>query len=262
MCYAARMRRFLFVVASFAFALAASCSDNGGGGDLKWTTPNAKPFGNPIASVTDPKTRIKDGTTFHAQGVVVIAVDNYDETNDGKSIGDIFVQDPVQTGPKGTPWSAIRLYRSTRNPADLQLNPGSGVDFTGDFSAFAGPPSSPFNPGIIDPEVTNGSLTLTYESEPPEPIDLTFDDLKDPVAALQYVNRLVRIKNVPIIGAFTTRKEAPITADGSMTIASRFLSLPDQKAVTMGATLKSVTGVLDYFYSYKLCPRSPADITP
>ena len=104
----------------------SACSS--GGGDLNQLTENPKPVGNPIARAGAPESRLPDGQTIKAQGVVVTAVDTYDETKDGKGIGDIYVQDAVQTGAKGTPWSGLKLYRHTKNPPDLDLVPGHGVD--------------------------------------------------------------------------------------------------------------------------------------
>jgi hypothetical protein len=239
-----------------------ACSS--GGGDLNQLHENPKILGNPIAQQSAPATRLKDGSTIRAQGVVVIAIDNYDENNKG-SIGNIYVQDPVQTGPKGTAWSGLRLYRPTKNPPDLELAPGQGVDLVGEFVAFPGPPGSPeFGPGILVPQAANAALTLTYEGRPPEPVDLTIDDLKDAKAGLQYASRLVRFKNVFIAGTYdVARPEAPVY-DTSKTLVLSAALYPVHKDMAVnaqkGVTLKSVTGVLDYFYGYKLCPRSRADI--
>jgi hypothetical protein len=255
------MRGVLIPALLVLSAGAISCS-SGGGGDLQWLTDNPKPIGTPIAKMSDPKTRVKDGTDVHAQGVVVIAVDTYDETNDGKSAGDIFVQDPLQTGPKGTPWSGVRLYRPTKNPPDLELASGQGVDLFGTYVAFAGPPSSPFDPGILVPEISNGALTLTFEGKAPEPADLTYDDVADPKNGLQYTARLVRFKNVQLFSDVTGKRfEASIfTADKSVTLTAKFFPIQNDPSIKNGVVLKSVTGVLDYFYGFKLCPRFPADI--
>jgi hypothetical protein len=255
------MRGVLIPVLGVLLSGAISCS-SGGGGDLQWITENPKKFDTPIAKVSDPKTRVKDGTDVHAQGVVVVAVDTYDETSDGKSAGDIFVMDPVQNGPKGTPWSGIRLYRPTKNPPDLELAAGQGVDLFGVYSAFAGPPSSPFDPGILVPEISNGALTLTFEGRAPEPVDLTYDDIKDVKAALPYTGRLVRFKNVQLFSDFTGKRfEASVfTADKTVTMTAKFFPIQNDPSIKNGVVLKSVTGVLDYFYGFKLCPRFPADI--
>lgn len=251
------MRRLL--LACTAALVGLSCSS--GGGDYNNIYERPKPLGTPIADQSKPETRLKDGDTIRASGVVVIAIDTYDENNGG-SVGDIFVQDPVQTGAKGTPWSGLRLYRPTKNPPDLTLAPGQGVDLVGEYQAFAGPPGSPFSDGILVPQAANAALTLTYEGSPPVPIELTWDDLKDPKTALQYASRLVTVKNVEVVGGFSgSRPEAAIfSPDKVLTLASKFFPVHEMPEITPGTTVKQITGVLDYFYSMKLCPRSRADI--
>jgi len=243
-------------------ALTSACSS--GGGDLNNLSENPKPLGNPIASAADPesKSRLKDGQTFKAQGVVVIAVDTYDETKDGKGAGTIYVQDAVQTGPKGTPYSGILLYRPSKNPPDLDLVPGQGIDLVGDFSIFAGPPgSTPFDPGLVLFEAVTPAVTLTFEGRAPAPIDLTYDDVKDPVAAQKYQSRLVRFKNVKLTSDFTGKRFEAKT-DAPFGMAAKFFPIHENAALNAkaGTTFKSVTGIFDFFYSYKLCPRSAADV--
>lgn len=237
-----------------------SCSS--GGGDLNQLTENPKILGNPIAQQTAPSSRLKDGQTIRAQGVVVVAIDNYDDDGKG-SVGDIYVQDPVQTGPKGTAWSGLRLYRPTKNPPDLELAPGQGVDLVGQFVAFGGPPGSPFNEGAVVPQASNAALTLTYEGTAPQPIDITVDDLKDLKTGMQYASRLVRMKNVALTDVFKgSRPEAAISGSSTLVLGAKLYPVHLDKTVnaTKGVTLKSVTGVLDFFFNFKLCPRSRADI--
>lgn len=246
-----------------AVALIAACSS--GGGDLNRLNENPKILGNPIASQAAPATRLQDNQTIKAQGVVVIAVDNYDDTGAG-AVGDIYVQDPVQTGPKGTPWSGLRLYRPTKNPPDLELAPGQGVNLVGNFVAFAGPPgATPFGDGVYVPQASQAALTLTYEGRPPEPVDLTIADLKDPVVGMQYASRLVRFKDVDLKRDFAgSRPEAAIyDTSGDLVLSAKLYPLHLDKTVNAktGTKLKSVVGVLDYFYNFKLCPRSRADVT-
>jgi hypothetical protein len=244
--------------------IVTSLACSSGGGDLNQLHENPKILGNPIAQQAAPATRLKDGSTIRARGVVVVAVDNYDDSGQG-AVGDIYVQDPVQTGPKGTPWSGLRLYRPTKNPPDLELAPGQGVDLVGEFIAFPGPPgSAPFGDGIFVPQASNGALSLTYEGRPPEPVDLTLDDVKDPKVGMQYASRLVRFKNVTLTADFAgARPEATIyDTSKSLVLSAKLYPVHLDTAVNAkkGVTLKSVTGVLDYFYNMKLCPRSRADI--
>ena len=258
MCYASGMRR----AALLAPLVAWGCSS--GGGDLNHLEVNPKPPGNPIASQNGEGTRLANDATMIARGVVVVAVDTYDETADGKGVGDVFVQDPVQPGAKGTPYSALRLYRPSKTPPDLALVPGQWVDVKGPFAVFTGPPgSTPFDAGMFSSQIANGSMTLVGEGAEPAPVDLTWDEIKDPKKALPYFSRLVRMKDVPVMDVFSvTRPEAPIySADkNGLKLTSKFFAVHSMAGVTKGKTLKSVVGILDYFYTPKLCPRSTADI--
>jgi hypothetical protein len=250
------MRSSLLVVALVAVS---ACSS--GGGDLNHLEERPKPLDNPIAKAAAPETRTPDGQTIRARGVVVIAVDNYDDNGAG-AVGDIYVQDPVQTGPKGTAWSGLRLYRPSKNPPDLELAAGQGVDLVGEFVAFLGPPTSPFRDRVPVPQVSNASLTLTYESTPPPPVDITPADLADTATGMQYASRLVRMKNVVLMTDFTgSRPEAQIyDTSGRLILGAKLFPLHKVDALKKGVTVKSITGVLDYFYNFKLCPRSIADV--
>jgi len=258
MCYSSATMRSSSLFSAVLFLMSA-CSS--GGGDLNNLQEKPKPLGNPIAKAADPKTRIADGQTMRAQGVVVIAVDNYDDNGAG-AVGDIYVQDPVQTGEKGTPWSGLRLYRPTKNPPDLELAVGQGVDLVGEFVAFLGPPTSPFRDMVPVPQVSNAALTLTYEAPPPQPVDISPADLADPATGMQYASRLVRMRDVVLITDFAgARPEARIYDDsGKLVLGAKLFPLHKDETLKKGVTVKSITGVLDYFYNFKLCPRSLADI--
>jgi hypothetical protein len=258
LCYPLGMRPTLAFASALLLLVGSGCGSQGHG-DLDHLDANPKSFGTPIAQGNDPAHRLPSGATMRAKGVVVVAVDTYDETQDGKSIGNVYVEDPVQP----TPWSGMTLYQVTLNPPDLALNPGQGVDLVGPYQPFAGPASSPFSNGIMLPEVVKGSLTLSYEGESPKPVDITMADVADPVKAMKYVGMLVRLQNVTV-GAYATgkRQQAPINGNSNFVLAGQFMPIQPDYGGTVAAntTLKSVTGLMNYFYSHALCPRSSADI--
>jgi hypothetical protein len=271
---------------AFAFTVvcAAACS-SAGGGDLDSVKPRPKPvteLGTPIADANDPKSPLvkycgtkcptgsvcqKECPTLNARGVIVVAVDEFDERGDGSGSGNIYVQDPVQAGAKGTAWSGLTLFRVTKVPSTLSLIPGMGVDVAGVYQPFPGP-TNDFPSGIVLPEVISGSISQSYEAEPPTPIDITMADIADQAAGMQYVGRLVRLQNVTISTAFDLKyHEAAIDGtDSSRTskinIAAQLFNLEDPKglAAGKGKSYKSVTGVLNYFYNFKLCPRTLEDV--
>ena len=271
------------VLALSAIAL-VSCS-SGGGGDLDHVQPKSHAFGTPIADANapaddkgarDPARAIatlcgsqcpggaagatcpKTCPNLVASGVVVTAVDSFDETLDGKSIGNIYVQDAVQPEPLGTPYSGITLFQPISNAI---LQPGDGVDLTGAYQPFPGPASSPFP--VLLPEVSKGAISLSYEGRQPAPIDVDPSMFKDAKQGMAFVGRLVRLKNVAVGGAFDPKRhEATISTDGTLSIASQFFLLDDPKGLAAGPGTKfaAVTGVITYFFNFKLCPRSTADI--
>ena len=284
------MRWSALVVCVLGVSIAA-CSSNSGGGDVSRGPTGPVDLGTPIGDANNPAHPLVKTTcgsqcppgdatcpqscpSLSANGAIVVAIDAYDETGDGKSIGNIYIQDASQPAPRGTPYSGITLFRAQRIPSDLPLHPGDGVDVDGTYQPFPGPASGAF--AVPLPEVVNGSLKLAYEGcpsrcyRPPTPIDVTADDFKDPKAGFAFVGRLVRMQNVTVTGVFAMpRQEAAI--DGSadsksakLVAAGQFISLVDAKApaIVPGKTYKSVTGLLNYFYNFKLCPRSLADIEP
>jgi hypothetical protein len=292
-----RVRSFLSVPVLALFACVA-CS-SGGGGDLDPQQMlerdvdrelNEQQTKTPIAKANNPEAPLtrycgtmcipglpcqQECPSLKAKGVVVVAVDNYDETRDGKSIGAIYVQDAIQP----TDWSGLMLYRPHPNPSDLHLIPGSGVDVGGMYQPFPGPAPGYFQTPIVLPELVEGSVTLAFESPAPEPVDITVDMLrKDKVGSMKYVGRLVRIKDVEISSpGFYTRSGEKRAMDGEgaidggtdaknaiVSLSSQFLPIQDPTgiAAAKGKKYSSVTGILNFFYNYKLCPRFVSDAVP
>jgi hypothetical protein len=251
------MRSSLALAPLLVWIALSGCSSQGKG-DLDHLTPNPKPFGTPIANQNDPAHRIPSGSTIVAKGVVVVAVDTYDETGDGKSIGNVYVQDPVQP----TPWSGMTLYRVALSPPDLALNPGQGVDLTGPYEPFAGPTTSPFK-GVVLPEVVQGTIKLAYEDNSPDPVPVTMADLNDPVGAMKYVGMLVKVTDVTV-GTYATGKRQQVSVNGTtnLNVAGQLMPIQPSAGGTVaeGSHYASITGLLNYFYSYSLCPRTSADL--
>ncbi len=270
----------LFALGLLAFA---ACSSKDGGGDLDNLEPHTTFKANPIAEMNDPAKQIycegkcptgvpcqKQCPALSARGVVVVGVDNFDERGDGSAIGNIYVQDAVQTGPKGTAYSGLTLFRSQKVPSTLAVVVGMGVDVGGKYQPFPGPKND-FPPGVVLPEVDNGAISQAFEGYPPVPIEITLAELgttKDYKPGMAYVGRLVTIKNVTLSSSFDPKyKEAAMdgtssTSGSLINIASQLFDLqnPAGPAAKSGTKYKSVTGVLNYFYNFKLCPRTAADL--
>ncbi|GAC1591934.1 MAG: hypothetical protein NVS3B20_17750 [Polyangiales bacterium] len=241
-----------------ALCCAFACS-SGGGGDLDHIKHQKSALGTPIAAANNPASPLSPNTPIDGRGVVVVAVDSYDETGDGKNIGNIYVQDPIQP----TDWSGLVLFSAIRNPINLTLAPGAGVDIAGPYQPFKGPASGAFPDGIAIPEMVKGGISLSYEGRDPTPVDVTLEQFKVAKDAMKFVARLVRITDVTVTADFGSKRahEAPIVADQSVVIAAQLFAVDDPAVdIKAGTKLASVTGVMNSFYSFKLCPRSPADI--
>jgi hypothetical protein len=258
----------------------ASCStgSSGGGGDPH-SNNGVPPVGGKDKRIRDVADPGLDGhadlvaTTQAVSGAIVIAVDNFDETQNGKSVGTIYVQD---LGSK-EPYSGITLFAPTFNPGNLAVSPGDVLDMRGQYTeAKTIGTTVTFAPGSVLPQISKPVATFRYETQVPEPLDIDAADLADFAKGRRWMGMLVRVKNV------TLQKDAAADSNGRVTVdlsqsaagAAKGCDAPFPKPASMtndlfdvsamglkqGTTLKSVTGVVGFFCNLKLAPRSPADI--
>jgi hypothetical protein len=212
-------------------------------------------------------------------GLTIIAVDTYDEVNDNRK-GNIYA---VQTpGKKGLqPYDAITLRTPSFTPPDLRVFPGEVVDASGNFVEFLGPPSSLFGYCETLPQI-EGTVTYRFDGGDIAPYPLvpasTADGsdrwavLKSYEAARPFIGMLVRLENVK----FNERREGvngdvtfPINvAEQGSVLQSDVPGVSNElydilgtgPAIPDGSTVASVTGILTYFYGFKIAPRGPSDI--
>ena len=256
----------------------SSCSSSGGGGD-----PHSN---NGIPPVGGKDKRIKDvadpgapghadlvATTQAVSGAIVIAVDSFDETQNGKSIGTIYVQD---LGSKD-PYSGITLFAPTFNPGNLAVSPGDVLDMRGKYTeATTIGTTVTFAPGSVLPQISQPVATFRYETQVPEPVDIDVADLADFAKGRRWMGMLVRVKNIALQADATADKNGRVGVNLSTPVpgAPNKCDAPFPKpasltndlfdvasmSLTKGTTLKSVTGVVGFFCNLKLAPRSKADI--
>src|ERR1700722_255161 len=112
-------------------------------------------------------------------GASVIITDTCDETQDGKSLGSIYVEDVGAWN--GTPsqgaFSGIEMYRTPFTPASPHAAPGDVIDMTGPYQDFAGPASALFPTGQVQPEMYEPVSTFRFEYKAPAPIVVDVTDL-------------------------------------------------------------------------------------
>lgn len=125
--------------------LLVGCSD-GDLGDLARIPPvkgDVRGTGARLSDLNDPsKPQPTEGAEVNVTGVTVVAVDEYDETNNGSSIGNLYVQDLPIDG-QVPPYGGITLFDTSFNPPALRVAAGDVVDVRGGYSEFAGPRAAP-----------------------------------------------------------------------------------------------------------------------
>ncbi len=251
-----------------------ACGDRGPG-DLSKVPPQGSDVqgdGVRLAELNDPKNpRPPQGSQVFVTGAMVVAVDGFDETANGSSAGNIYAQDLPVDGVQ-VPYSGITLFNTSFNPPTLRVTQGDVIDIRGAYEEFPGPSSSPFEEGKTLPEIVGGTASLRFESEPATPVTIPLVDLASYETGRQWIGVLVRLENVVAqsdgfkasSGRYSVRLEVPgLTGNQLPAINNAFFDLEKSgHDFTQGTTYSSVVGVVQYFYSFTISPRSAADIVP
>lgn len=269
--------------------LLVGCGPAGGGGTGDAPTPPVgDPFGagSRIHEVIGKATWLDAANTesvgcavppdrhVSASGLAVVAIDRYDETADG-AIGNVYAQDP-----EDVPYAGITIFDPGFSPPDLHLAPGDHVDFVGTAMEFLGPSTGRFGGCKTLPELS-GALSLRFDGLPPAPAAITLADLTKyevddgtdaPPGARKWIGRLVRLADVTISGAPQSsggRYTASIDVGAGVPfgdvpkISNELFDLEAEGPLLEDqAHFSAVTGVVTYFYGFKLAPRSAADFEP
>jgi hypothetical protein len=281
--FAARLSLLPLLAPALALALGTSgCSSQTGDPP----SPNgAPPPGGVALRVRDVADPTRDGhaakvsTTQSLSGAVVIAVDTFDETKNGKGTGTVYVQDLGAT--KDTPYSGISLFATTFSPGNLSVAPGDVLDLRGQYQENQEIPSKPpvvFALGAVLPQIAQATATFRFETREPEPVDIDATDLTDYAKARRWFGMLVRVKSLTLAADPYTGSTGRVSIDLPSAIpppkggsacdspfpkaASLVNDLFDLGAMGLkrGDALASVVGVVGYFCNFKLAPRSKADI--
>jgi hypothetical protein len=279
--------RSLLTVAALV-AVGCNVTSDGSTGDPP-SEPDADELGNGarVHEVLGPATWFNE-TNMTSQGCAVpndrqvrltgqtiVAIDRYDETNDG-AVGNIYVQDVAPEGEEPIPFSGLTIFAPSFTPPDLRVFEGDVIDTFGNLTEFLGP-SSPFGACRTLPEV-GGAISLRFDAAPAQPATIVkggadnsrFDPIKGYPNARQWIGMLVRIEGVHITEAASNdgngRYTAPINIGGGITgddIVKLSNELFDMETLgpelAQDTQLAAVTGVMTYFYGFKIAPRSAAD---
>jgi hypothetical protein len=208
------------------------------------------------------------GPTVNITGSSLIAVDNFDETHDGKSLGYLYVEDLPKEGAVPAAYSGIELYKPTFTPANLLVGPGDVLDFTGTYTNYA---YSGFTKGLFYPEMDEPDVTFRFEYSPPAPAVISLDDLGTMVATnpamfsqgLRWLSMLVEVDNVTVVSTNTYKDRVSLyltsdSTNGPAVSNELFDVLPTDYPT--GTKFSKVIGIATFFFSFHIAPRSPADL--
>src|SRR5512139_160747 len=137
------LRFFVLSVAStLALATCPGCNVTGDGstGDPQ-SDPDADALGNGSrvhevlgpatwfneANMTSQGCAVPGDRQVRLTGQTIVAVDRYDETNDG-GVGNIYVQDVVPEGEEPVPFSGLTIFSPSFTPPDLRVFEGDVID--------------------------------------------------------------------------------------------------------------------------------------
>lgn len=253
------MNKLLIVCAGLSICLGACRSDDDdpsnpdGGG----TAPDAAPGASTtIYDVQSENTPV--GSSVSLRNVVVTAIDGF-----GGRTGGMYVQEQ-----DGGPYSGVNLFISSGAPAGIVVGDIVNVDNgVKDEFAYNDGNGGGFDPGysITQVQAADGaalSVTKVSSGTVPEPQLLNAWDLAaDDAEAEKWEGVLIKFEGVraladarSVSSSDDTLKDMRITGPY---VASSAMAALDGSA---GDCYASITGVGDYFFNYKITPRSSADI--
>jgi len=269
--------RLLTFCASLALlAVAPSCDSQQGDPHSPSTVPPPAGKDFSIHAIRDPQSPAKAAhqSQVAVSGAVVIAVDQFDETRNGRSSGTIYVQD---LGSK-EPYSGISLYNPSFVPGNLRVGAGDALDLRGEFQENQDLPIT-FAPGAFLVQLANAIGTFRFETNVPEPVEIELAELADYAAGSKWLNMLVTVKNVTVTSdafgsqgrrSYSLMPEDP-GADTSCTAPfpkvptlvnelTDLDALPPDKAIKKDTVIKSLTGIVTFFCNLHIAPRNANDI--
>lgn len=271
------MRLAVLALAVAASAASVSCSTASGDPHSDGGVPPPGGKGLRIRDVGDPNApghADRVATTQAVTGAIVVAVDAFDEAQNGRSTGTIYVQD---LGSK-EPYSGISLFAPTFNPGNLKVSPGDVLDLRGEYQENKNIGSAVFAPGAPLPQMSQPIATFRYETQLPEPTDIALDDLADYAKGRRWLGMLVRVKDVELQesagrdaenGGRLAADLLPRIPNAGNKCDSPFPKVPEMTNdlfdvgaldLKKGQKIKSLVGVVGYFCSLKIAPRSKDDI--
>jgi hypothetical protein len=277
--FKAALKRGLVAVAAAVLLPACSGTADGGPGDPR-ATPKASLYGScprlpslqADAPWVDENNTASVGCAYPVDrqvclsGLTIVAIDKFDETGEG-DVGNYYAE---ETSLEPVPSSGITVYAPSFNPPDLRLAEDDVTDILGTFQEFPGT-NNRFEGCETLPEI-GGAMSLRFEGGEVAPLLITSLDLVDYKSARTFIGMLVRLENVVIAGnpvpdskgRFTPVMKVegldkPLQADDAPRLSNELFDL-EAVGLTNGSKIKSVTGIVTYFYGFKVAPRRLEDL--
>lgn len=228
-------------------------------------TPNPLGSGLRIADVQNPKSSVHaPNSNVDLTSLNVLWVDSFDETQDGKSMGTVFVQDFGSTAP----YSAISVFQPSFVPSDLRPLPGDILDFVGPYQEVTNIGSAVFASGQSLPQLAKPVGTFRYEYPGLAAQPVALDDLDDYAKGRQWEGMVVTVHDVYAIASTSSGGRVTYTLATSPGAATNVNTVSmsneeyDLKSTDFPANthFQSVTGLVTWFFSYHIAPRYPADL--
>jgi hypothetical protein len=267
-------RLFSFCALSLLAATILSCELEPGDPHSNNGLPPPEGRDARLREILDPasESKAEHDDAVAVSGVVVVAVDTFDETGNGRSRGAVYVQDVGSQEP----YSGIGLFAPTFVPGNLRVGAGDVLDLRGQYSEITSIGTVEFPEGAVLSQLFRPTATFRYEFRAPDPVEIDIRDLANFATGRRWLGMLVKVKNVTVHEAvardelFNGRLSTPLLPpDGDTRFCGPFPQPPtlvnelfDVAAldVPAGTTFKSITGVVTYFCNLHLAPRSLADI--
>ncbi len=235
-------------------------------------TPSALGHGLTIAELNNPDAAnrpVNNQLNVGVTGATYLLTDEYSETGLSSAVGAVYVQDFFAGGPDASapPYSGILLYKASYQPPSLVLAPGDVVDFIGQYQLYNGPSTASFN-GNVQPEMYQPITTRRFDYGPPTPSVINVHDLDSYSTGYKWMSMLVTVESTDGGGYNADgngRGWVYLTANTGMNGVAFDnelfnLNYMDPKYQNIGATHFKVTGIVTFFISFKIAPRSEADI--
>ncbi len=212
-----------------------------------------------LSQVTDPKAECANRDVY-VTGVVVGAVDQFDETQDGKSRGTIYVQDLESKNP----YSGVSLFSPTFIPNNLRIAAGDVLDLQGSFVETKTIGATVDFGDESLPQMSQPIGTFRFDGRSPDPVIIKPEDLVDYASGRRWLGMLVKMENVTLTAKGISNKgrvTATISGEGrdAPTVTNELFDLP-LDSLTQGKQYKSITGIVTYFFNLHISPRGPEDL--